>query len=540
MYNVIFYDKVKEVVETEIVIHRNYNEDGTYTDIETTQEVTKKYRVPTKFVFDTATNCDKLLQNFTVLDDFEADMPSINSAISMFENSSIISLKGTNGGASDFTTLNSGDYMFKNCKSLTSININASALTTVKGFVNNCSSLVSFSGSLESLIDGSDMFNSISTLTSFDASLNSLENGTGMFAFTSLPIFSIELPALETASEMFINSKLTSFDKQLPNLTVANSMFENCSELSFVNINCPLLENGDRMFNNTTIESIILDAPRLNSAVDMFSGIIEDGATINNLISFSGNLNSLIVGDNMFCDSALTTFDVPNLDNLESAENMMGQPQFESWNIEMPSLISGYNMFTSKYIGLEEYEWISFDVMAEQEGLTQITEDGEVKWTDEEGFELTDEEKLDYFKSRDAIYEVDEENNLVRYISKELKLYPALLSFESDLSSLTNGNSMFKECVNLKHFNAPLPSLVDGFDMFTKCKLDAESAMYIAESLPYYSEEEAQFITLGLNTSESDVDSFFTSTGLYSSFDDYKSRLFDKGWNLIPVYNPEN
>lgn len=530
MYNVIFYDKVKEITKTEEVIYREYNDDGTYTDTVSTQEVTKKYRVPTKFVFDTATNCDRFLYAADVLDDFKADMPSLNSAISMFEGSSITSIEGSEGGAAEFMSLNSADGMFKNCKSLVSININAPSLTSVEDFVTDCTSLESFSGNLESLVDGSEMFSTTNALTTFSASLNNLENGSSMFAFTSIPLFSIELPSLKTGTEMFANSELATFDKQLPNLIVADSMFENCTKLTTVSTECPLLENGDRMFNNTAIVSINLDAPRLTSAVDMFSGIIEEGAASNSLTSFSGDLSSLTTGDNMFCDSALITFDVTNLDNLESAENMMGQPQFEAWTIEMPSLISGYSMFSSKHLGWEEYEWISFDAMAEQENIS---------WTDESGTEMTDDEKLIYFKEKTTKYEVDEENNLVRYVAKELKLYPALVSFESDLSSLKNGNSMFKECVSLKHFNAPLSSLEDGFDMFTNCKLDAESAMFIAESLPVNLETEAQFITLGINSSESNVNEFFTETGLYSSYEDFKTRLFDKGWNLITVYNPE-
>lgn len=473
MYNVIFYDKVKEITTTENVTIRNYNDDGTYSDTIETQEVTKKYRVPTKFVFDTATNCDRMLYDFSVLDDFKADMPSLNSAISMFEGSSITSLEGAKGGSAEFISLTSADRMFKDCSELVSLNINAPSLVSAEEFVDNCTALQTVSGSLKNLVDGTNMFKSLSELNSFSASLESLENGSGMFAFTSLSTFSPSLLSLKTGTEMFMGSALNIFDKKLPSLITADSMFENCLNLTIVNIQCPVLETADKMFKGSSIESITLNAPKLTSAIDMFSDIVTEGAAHNNLISFNGNLSSLIYGDNMFADSALTTFNVTDLSNLKSAENMMGTVQFENWNIDLPSLESGYNMFSS------------------------------------------------------------------RYVSEEETVYPALVSFESDLSALINGNNMFKDCINLKHFNAPLPSLENGFDMFTNCKLDAESAMFIAESLPYYPETEAQFITLGINCASSDADAFFASTGLYTNFNDFKQRLYDKGWNLMIVYNPE-
>ena len=44
-----------------------------------------------------------------------------------------------------------------------------------------------------------------------------------------------------------------------------------------------------------------------------------------------------------------------------------------------------------------------------------------------------------------------------------------LTTFNSDLSSLTNGNSMFGDCTNLTTFNADLSSLTDSTDMFCYC-----------------------------------------------------------------------
>ena len=40
-------------------------------------------------------------------------------------------------------------------------------------------------------------------------------------------------------------------------------------------------------------------------------------------------------------------------------------------------------------------------------------------WSDDEGNEISDDEKLEYFKFRDDMYEVDEENGLVRLKPEE-------------------------------------------------------------------------------------------------------------------------
>jgi hypothetical protein len=58
-----------------------------------------------------------------------------------------------------------------------------------------------------------------------------------------------------------------------------------------------------------------------------------------------------------------------------------------------------------------------------------------------------------------------------------------LTSFTSDLSSLTDGKDMFDGCYNLTTFTSDLSNLTDGYDMFYRCKLDAESIMYIADTI---------------------------------------------------------
>jgi hypothetical protein len=56
-------------------------------------------------------------------------------------------------------------------------------------------------------------------------------------------------------------------------------------------------------------------------------------------------------------------------------------------------------------------------------------------------------------------------------------------TFTSDLSSLTHGRQMFEECMNLKHFNSGLYSLINGYGMFNYCKLDVDSFIIIADTI---------------------------------------------------------
>jgi hypothetical protein len=246
MYNVIFYEKVKEVTEIDDIIIRQYtDEEGNYTDTASTREVVKRYRVPTKFVFETATNCDKLLSGYSILDDFVAEMPSLNSAEGMFSLSSITSFSGENGKCADFNSLTNADDMFKDCKKLTSIKINTSSLVNVSGFVDGCKLLETYVGDFSSLIDGDSLFNGLHHLNHFEASLTSLRNGTEMFANTALETFSEMLPALTIGNEMFYHSQLKLINLEAPELLYADSMFENCYYLNDIVINCPLIKSAD-------------------------------------------------------------------------------------------------------------------------------------------------------------------------------------------------------------------------------------------------------------------------------------------------------
>jgi hypothetical protein len=66
--------------------------------------------------------------------------------------------------------------------------------------------------------------------------------------------------------------------------------------------------------------------------------------------------------------------------------------------------------------------------------------------------------------------------------------------------------------------------------MFKGCKLNSQSIMYIVESLPTYTSSSAT-IDLGINATADTLDQFAQETGIYTSFNEIKERLLNKGWN---------
>jgi hypothetical protein len=58
-----------------------------------------------------------------------------------------------------------------------------------------------------------------------------------------------------------------------------------------------------------------------------------------------------------------------------------------------------------------------------------------------------------------------------------------LTSFDTDLSSVTNGSSMFYACSALTDFNSSLTNLTNGSYMFYRCKLNYASLSNIANTI---------------------------------------------------------
>lgn len=78
-----------------------------------------------------------------------------------------------------------------------------------------------------------------------------------------------------------------------------------------------------------------------------------------------------------------------------------------------------------------------------------------------------------------------------------------LTSFDSDLSSLTEGSNMFCGCESLTSFKSNLKSLVGSGmydDMFLGCSLDGDSLECILKSIPDYTNNgESHHIMITLN-----------------------------------------
>ena len=139
------------------------------------------------------------------------------------------------------------------------------------------------------------------------------------------------------------------FKIDMPCVSSAISMFEDCKLEKIAGVNDDVanfqsLITADRMFKNTGLTSCKLNCSSLKFAEEMFSGVP--------LTEFEGDLKHLINGNSMFAfedysGPILKSFNVRGLVNLESADNMMGPVQFETWTYNMPSLKSAVNMFFS-------------------------------------------------------------------------------------------------------------------------------------------------------------------------------------------------
>ena len=114
----------------------------------------------------------------------------------------------------------------------------------------------------------------------------------------------------------------------------------------------------------------------------------------------------------------------------------------------------------------------------------------------------------------------------------------ALSEFNSDLSSLTDGNEMFSGCVNLTSFSSDLPSLTNGYGMFTDCKLDAPSVANIVHFLPTHESNGDIYIGIGIpNTDE--AKQAFAEACYCDDWDELNQEFDDKNWIVEWQFNGE-
>lgn len=457
MYNVIFYEKTKTIESETQTANFVWNEETqTFDKIIETSTVSRTYRIPSKFVFNTATSCDRFFANDDKLEYFVGKMASLNSAVSMFENSKITYVKGEGEEPALFPSVTIADNMFKDCSELTSIDINLSSLSKADGLVDGCSKLTSFTGSLESLEHGEKLFSQCPSLSTFNASLDRLINGKEMFKKTAITTFENDLPFLMEGTSMFEGTPLAEFTVSTPKLKIGNMMFKNCVGLTkHEPSNYSSLESAVEMFANTaSLVKVNIEAPSLKYGDSMF---------VNSGIStFTGNLDELIEGNNMFENAPLAIFSINKLSNLKNASSMFANTLISSWDIDMPSLESANYMFANS-----------------------STENG-------------------------------------------------IKSFAGNLSSLKVADGMFAGS-GLLSFTSNLSSITSAYEMFKGCSLDAQSVLYIIESI-----SEGMTITIGINCEDTDEakDSFAKSTNLYNTWQELIERCEASTLDITWEFNP--
>lgn len=108
-----------------------------------------------------------------------------------------------------------------------------------------------------------------------------------------------------------------------------------------------------------------------------------------------------------------------------------------------------------------------------------------------------------------------------------------LISWKSDLSSLTTGTNMFNGCSSLNQYKGDLESLTDGTGMFAGCSLDYNSLEYILSSLPRTTTSKTIDITVSDDAALGMGDDYrFTDTEIpaYSSGESYS--FIHRGWTV--------
>lgn len=162
------------------------------------------------------------------------------------------------------------------------------------------------------------------------------------------------------------------------------------------------------------------------------------------LTTFKADLSNLTNGSGMFdyCFK-LESFRCNNLSSLTCGATMFSNcGKFTSFFYDLPSLTNGKYMFSNCY-----------NLKTFSSNLSSLT-NGEYMFSD----------------------------------------CTALKSFNCDLSSLIHAPCMFNKCTKLKSFNGDLSSLIYGGSMFSACMLDAESVMYIADTVKDIAAEKQLYI----------------------------------------------
>lgn len=217
--------------------------------------------------------------------------------------------------------------------------------------------------------------------------------------------------------------------------TDAEGNFTGVSESSVIaNIQTEMIKDGSYMFGGSSFSPF----PFVSFSGDLSS--LVDGNNMfyyASLESFSGDLSNLINGFGMFGNTALTSFS-EDLSSLVYGTGMFHSTPLTSFSGDLSSLVDGSDMFS--FASLESF---SGDLSSLANGSNMFAS-------------------------------------------------TSLTSFDGNLSNLIDGSTMFYN-TSLESFSGDLSSLVNGDYMFSHCKLTPQSVMYIVESIRNITEEKAKY-----------------------------------------------
>ena len=520
------------------------------------------------------------------LEIFEANISSLEYGNYMFYNCEAL----TCSIDYDMSSLINADMMFYGCYELISVNSNFSSLTSGDGMFYYCTALTSFSGDLSSLSDGSYMFSRCSALTSFSGDLSSLNDSSYMFEYcTNLTSFTSDLSNLTIGQHMFKScTNLTSFNANLSNLTNGTQMFYYCTQLNSFSSDLSSLTDGSYMFEYCTkLTSFFGNTSSLIDGTEMFS--------YTKLSSFTGDLSSLLTGEDMFYRCPLNPTSLTLIANTIKDISKLDRTKDEDWQ-GIPSSKRGILSICLDVSSFTTEEQMSKAEMVLDNFLTKgwglkfgVVQDGTVvqdnmwvgeydikkggffipdasRWNDLVGKEITLQTVINEVGTygTSSTLEVDSSEikiatNLMRgntsfttWDSPLTRLEEggsmfygctALSSFNSNLKSLTYGYYMFYGCTSLSSFNSDLSSLTDGSYMFYKCKLNAASVKNILDTINGRGSSISS-ITIGIDVNSAVTNGKDTATQLtefaqamgFSTFDEVRTAFSDKGWSVTFQY----
>lgn len=358
------------------------------------------------------------------------------------------------------------------CADLSSLKYGGRMFYSING--SEVDSLINFCSSMPSLLDGESMFGCDNMLKSFNGGLKSLTNGFEMF---------------------YDCIALSVFNEDLTTLTNGAAMFRNCASLTELNFDLPSMVDGSNMFNVSTQNY----PSSYTSFKGNLSSLVQGHSMFKNrLRSFDGSLSSLEIGKDTFSGCCLDKKSIKKI-----ASSIKRLPVNPSWT------------YPDEYYTAQKYtndqSWWSGSWGYENRGIITLGIDSRLE---------ADNELQDYLKQiEDKNWEVEVEyneidsGNKIKYINctkpenvstvepnyktvdvingvwseplpklldgnsysggYQIGMFQQntqLVSFNTDLSSLVDGEKMFYICSNLTTFNSDLSALEDGYQMFDNCK----------------------------------------------------------------------